>query len=331
MFRRHYKKRSTNLAFVIFRLLLSLTIFAALIGGVYYAYREFSGFDPIKLNPKSLGLLLLSNAPREKFIVPKDMTKPSGQSGGTQSVEKPTQPKKLSFKFAVVADSHSENELLERALVQASEEKVEFIIGLGDYTEVGITQELENAKNKLMNSGIRFFVTPGDHDLWDSRNKGINPRSNFNKVFGPSYQSFEIERAKFIIIDNSDNYLGVDSTQMKWLDGELLRLRQGTHNARFVMLHEPLSHPSSERVMGKVEPKLKDQAKDLIKKFKNAGVSEVFAGDIHFFTRYAEPETKLSMTTIGALASQRNTQNPRYAIISVYEDGSYNVEDVEVK
>ena len=316
-------------------------MFAVLIGGVYYAYREFSGFDVVKLDPKVIALLLSSDS-KEKILeqlrgllkndpgknTQKMIQKNQGKPAGGQSV---SAPKKLAFKFALVADSHSENELLGKALAQAREEKVEFIIGLGDYTEVGTLQELENAKEKLASSGIRYFVTAGDHDLWDSRNKGANSKVNFNKVFGLSVESFEHQNAKFIILDNSDNYLGVDETQMKWLDQEFAKMSQSQTNVRFVMLHEPLFHPSSERVMGKVEPKLKDQAKDLIKKFKNTGVTEVFAGDIHFFTRYIEPGTKLQMTTIGAVASQRNTQNPRFGIVSVYEDGSYDVEDVEVK
>ena len=96
-------------------------------------------------------------------------------------------------------------------------------------------------------------------------------------------------------------------------------------------MHEPLYHPSSDRVMGKTEPNLKKEAQDLIKLFKSSGVSEVFAGDIHFFTGYVEPQTGLKMTTVGSLASLRNVQSPRFVVVSVFDDGGYEVEDIEVK
>lgn len=350
MFRRRYHRRSSFLPFVIFRLFLSLIIFAFLLGGAYYAYREFSGYDPIKLNPKSLGLLLLSNSSKDKIldqitgllntdfgkqtqkVIPRGRLNQSGQVGGIQNIDKPNPPKKLSFKFALVADSHSENDLLTKALSQANEQKVAFIIGLGDYTEVGTISELEAAKAAFTGSGLRFFVTPGDHDLWDSRDKGrASPLFNFNQVFGPSFQSFSQNGVKFIILDNSDNYVGLSDAELKWLNNELEKSKKENPKLILVFLHEPPYHPSSERVMGKVSPNLKDQAKQVLKRIKQTGVKGVFAGDIHFFTRYNDPETGLDMTTIGAIASQRNTQNPRYAIISIYDDGSYDVEDIEVK
>jgi len=37
------------------------------------------------------------------------------------------------------------------------------------------------------------------------------------------------------------------------------------------------------------------------------------------------------MTVVGALTSTRNTQAPRFAVVDVYDDGSYNVKDQEIK
>ena len=99
----------------------------------------------------------------------------------------------------------------------------------------------------------------------------------------------------------------------------------------FTFVHEPLYHPSSARIMGKSEDNLKKEAKSLAKSLKDAGIKELFAGDIHYFTRYQDPDSGLAMTTVGAVASQRNTQNPRYAVVHVYEDLSYDVEDVEIR
>ncbi|MBI2599986.1 hypothetical protein HYW43_03645 [Candidatus Daviesbacteria bacterium] len=83
--------------------------------------------------------------------------------------------------------------------------------------------------------------------------------------------------------------------------------------------------------MGSVENKLKLQAKSLIFQFKAAGVLKIFAGDIHYFSEYEEPETKLSMVTVGAVGIERNPQSPRFAVVTVMADGSTKVEDAEIK
>lgn len=351
MFGRRQYRRKSNPIFGLFRLLLSLLIFALLLGGVYSAYKQFSGVDPVKLSPKAVianftspekiaetlfGLLSMDF----KKNTEKVQGKVSGQStqiipvdqNQSQVNQRPQPKPAIAFKFMLVADSHSENDLLAKALKQAKEAKAQFVIGLGDYTDVGTVGELQNAKKEFDKAGLRYFVTSGDHDLWDSRNRGLAPTADIAQVFGPTYQAFSFGNAKFIILDNSDNYSGFGEAQLKFLNDELTKTRiQSDINVIFVLMHEPLYHPSSIRMMGKVTPGLVNEAKKVTKMLKDGGVKEVFFGDIHYFTRYFDPETGLGMTTMGAIAAQRNTQNPRFGIVTVYEDGSYQVEDVEIK
>jgi len=351
MFRKHKShRRGPNILFVTFRLFLSLIIFGVLAFGALEAYKQFSGSDPLKLSPKALisnfssaeklteyisGIISTVNKsnklPPEFLGEDSENFKPVVQTEMNieENIPKPKPKSVVSFKFAITADSHNENELLAKALIQAKEEKAQFVIGLGDYTEVGTLDELEKTKSEFDKAGLRYFVTAGDHDLWDSRDKNQEPTLNFNKLFGPAFQSFSFGNAKFIILYNSDNYLGLGS-QFEWLNSEFTKENPDI-NVSFALLHEPLYHPSSTRVMGKVTPGLKDEAKKLTQILKTNGVKEVFSGDIHYFTRYTEPESGLQMTTIGALTAIRNTQEPRFAIITVFEDGSYEVEDVEVK
>ena len=83
--------------------------------------------------------------------------------------------------------------------------------------------------------------------------------------------------------------------------------------------------------MGKVESSLKQQAQAMIFQLKSAGVKKVFAGDIHYFSEYEEPTTKLPMVTVGATVTDRNPQAPRYGVVTVFDDGSTKVDDVEIK
>ena len=82
--------------------------------------------------------------------------------------------------------------------------------------------------------------------------------------------------------------------------------------------------------MGKVTPSLKNQAAHLIDIFKKNGVDEVFAADTHYFTRYTEPTMNLKMTTSGAVTSDRNPQTPRFIMVDVFENGTYQVKETEV-
>lgn len=330
---------------IIFRLILSLIMFAILGLGAYQAFTHFSGTDPTKVDPRAAAVsFVLSDEVLSTvksvlgFEIPKEEIEKKVLSVGVKNTEKdhveesePIQSKNLLLKFALVADSHNDNENLKKALNQAKGEGAKFVIGVGDYSDVGTIEELQKAKSVFDSAGIPYYVTAGDHDLWDARDKGFSAAERFIKVFGTPYQSFGDSDIRFVIVFNSDNYGGVDAFQMNWLEDELRRVRESNPKQILVFLHEPLNHPSSDRVMGKSNQKIRKQAEYLAGLFKESGVEGVFAGDTHFFTRYKDPRTDLPMTVVGALTRARNTQAPRFAMVDVFEDGSYNISDVEIK
>lgn len=345
MFKKKYHKRSSNSLFVIFRLFLSLVMFSLLLGGVYTAYKHFSGLDPLKLDPQAvLKNVLVARTPQQfisvlsslkintSFLKQDNKTIPSTNEPKNQEQQKITAPAYV-FRFLLVTDSHNDNANLKKAISQAKIKypDLSFIIGLGDYTDVGTVAELNNAKIELDNSGLRYFVIPGDHDMWDSRDKQTDPVTNFRQVFGPTFQSFVFDNFYFILLNNGDNYTGFLKDQQDWIGVQLEKAKTTESKDIFVFVHEPLYHPSSDHTMGFVEKGLKTQAQSLIYQLKTANVKKVFAGDIHFFSEYEEPATKLSMMTVGAVVTDRNPQVPRFAVVTVYEDGSTKAEDVEIK
>ncbi len=310
--------------------------------GLFQAYKSFSGVDPLSINPQtSLKKLLTSESMVDLLtnlftVSPSqsiDKFKEALNSSGTNKVELNTAKKNppLKFKFAITADSHKDMTNLAKALAQAKQNGAKFVIGIGDLSDVGTPEELEQTRNQFDKSGLPVYTVPGDRDFWDSRNKKLNPTTNFNQVFGNSYKSFSYENIRVIMIDNADNYNGLDDLQLKWVNDELTRVKETNTKLLFVVADLPLYHPSSDHFMGKVEPKLKDQAYQLISTFKQFGVDEVFSGDTHLYSKYVEPKLGIKMTTVGAVTSERNLQNPRYAMVDIFEDGSYNIEDIEIK
>lgn len=329
--------------FTIFRLGLSLLIMGVLLLGVYQAYKSFSGIDPLKVSPQSLLSSFLSSDDAYKLITGILSAKPEDSLNQAKSFIKDgkidlpkstpikAQTSPLDFKFAIVTDSHDDNDDLKKALTQAKEANAQFIIGLGDYTNVGTLDELRSAKLTFDTVKLPYYVTAGDHDLWDSRNRNLPAFKDFTDVFGTPYQSFAFNDTRIILVYNSDNYLGLDSAQLVWLEGEMENINIDKPKNIFVMLSSPLYHPSSDHFMGKVTPKLIDQAEHLRKLFKDNNVAEVFAGDVHFYSRYTDPKYNLKMTVVGALVKDRNAQASRYSMVDVYTDGSYNIVDTEIK
>lgn len=359
MFKKPEYKRSTNIPFVIFRLLLSIVMFVVLLVGIYSAYKHFTGMDPLKLDfIGTLNRLVAARTPKQltdalssfkidlsQFnLKPKTPNKPSDQIDPGSGLEIASNNQNLNsdvnaatanilFRFLLIADSHNDNDNLDKAIKQATSAypDLKFIIGLGDYTEVGTIEELKNTKAVLDSFALRYFLVPGDHDLWDCRNRNLVAVDCFKEVFGLPYQTFTYDDFKFLLIDNSDNYQGLDSNQLEWIAKELDKAKLEGVKGIIVLMHEPLYHPSSEHVMGSEEKKLKPQANELIFQLKEAGVNKIFAGHTHYFSEYIEPKTQEVMVTIGSASTERNPQVPRFAVVSVFDNGFAKAEDIEIK
>lgn len=351
MFGKHSesKKHGSPFPLLILRMLLSLTMFLILLTASYQAFKHFAGVDPIKADPQALILTLVTEEGAVQAVnaifnlkFPDSIDELKNLAGGPGSVT----PEMLNFgsnkrpgpgpgankvlTFALVSDSHNDNDSLRKALESAKSKGAKFVIGLGDYTEVGSEAELNTARQVFMLSGLPFYLTAGDHDLWNARDKGEDPVAHYTQVFGSPYQSFGDSNIRFIIVSNSDNYQGLDDVQLSWLRDELNRIVNNRPLASFVFMHEPLYHPSSDHVMGKERGDLKVQADLLIQMIKEAGVREVFYGDTHFGASYQDPKSNLFMTAVGAVTQERNAQRPRYLLVEVYDDGRYNLQDTEI-
>jgi hypothetical protein len=336
-----HKKHSNGGVVGVVRLFLSLIILCIMGVGLLLAYRNFSGVNPMTLSPSQLVKSFLSADSAYALITnlltfsPTDSLSKATGSGTENSTSGSSEEEiiaPLSFKFAIIADPHKDMNNLKKSLEAAKREGVKFVVGIGDLSDVGTIDELRSSKEQFDIAGLPYYITPGDHDLWDSRDKGKDADQNFKEIFGAPYQSFAYDSVRFLLVYNSDNYDGLSELQLDWIETELKRLqKEATKKTVFVALATPLFHPSSDHVMGKVTPRLKNQADHLISIFKKNGVEEVFAADTHYFTRYVEPTMELKMTTLGAVTSDRNPQTPRYVLVEVYENGSYKVKETPLQ
>lgn len=270
---------------------------------------------------------------------------------GFEASTPPAIVKKTILRTALIADSHNENGLLEKALSQAKGKGVNFVIGLGDYTNLGTLDELKKAKDTFEASKLDYYLTAGDRDGWESRRLGnVN---NFESVFGKSTQVFEKEGIQFVLLDNSEIYKGINPEDWSLLEkvskvSNVSRVSQeenysatfntsgtcdtcGTPKLTFVFVHKTPFHPESGHVMGEESTQVARQADELVKLIEESKVDGLFSGDLHFFAKFKSPNGSVKMTTVGAVSAERNFQGPRFAILTVFDDYSWEVEDVEIR
>jgi predicted phosphodiesterase len=235
--------------------------------------------------------------------------------------------KKEILRFALVADSENDNSDLEKALSQARGAGATFVIMLGDLTKLGEVGDLLKTKAVFDKSQLPYYVTAGDHDLWDSRNRGDRALNNFEQIFGNPSQVFDKSGVEFLIIDNSDIYKGISDT-----DWDLLNSTLGqSAKLEFVFSHKTPYHPQSSHIMGNENKQVAKQAEEYLNLLENRKVDGFFSGDLHFFAEYKSPNNTVKITTVGAIDSERNFQGPRFAMVKVYSDYSWDTQDLEIK
>jgi predicted phosphodiesterase len=226
------------------------------------------------------------------------------------------------YNVSIMGDSHDDTVLLAQALQKAKDLKSLAVFHLGDLTNLGVIENLETAKDVLDRSGMKYYVIPGDHDLW----KSVGP-DNFKSIFGKNYQSVKINDTKFVMLDNSANYTVIDNTEMTWFKTEVL-------DANFVLLAQPLYHPTFDVVMGIVNGEevktVKDQADEILKIIRDSKVKAIIAADQHMSSDNVDPiRSDLHHIVVGAITKDKNLQtNPRFSVLEFYKDGGYGVRDV---
>jgi len=235
---------------------------------------------------------------------------------GTEK-KSPKVSEEIPLKFAVMADIHSDEKNLKKALNLIKLNNSNFLIILGDLTTLGKKDELLKIKEILEESGIKYYVIPGNHDIWWGRQYKKNL---WMEIFGKSFDSFRIDNHKFILLNNADGVegfgvIGKDGReQVAWLQEEVeecLRLYC------LAFLHMPLSHPTSLHVMGEDNPKVASEASELIELFLKNNIKEIFAGHLHFSSEYNLGG--LHTTIVGAITKDRNLQSPKF--LEIWQEG----------
>jgi len=183
------------------------------------------------------------------------------------------------FTFAILGDrtGGARAGVFESVVAEAAFLDPDFMITVGDHIE-GYTLDKEEIEEEwdeflaIMDSvPIKYYLTPGNHDIWDDQSEEI-----YRDRVGDVNRAFKIENTRFIILDVSRDYSIDDfpEDKLKWFVKELEKSQGAAHT--LVFLHKPFW--CEDFSFGR-ESRLHDL-------FLEYGVDAVFSGHYHryFYT-----------------------------------------------
>jgi predicted MPP superfamily phosphohydrolase len=181
-----------------------------------------------------------------------------------------------SVRFAAIGDSGTgDKEQYEVAKEMDSyyqQVKFDFVVMLGDniyggHSPADLRRKFEEPYGPLLNSGVKFYASLGNHD--DPDIERLYKPFNMN---GERYYTFKKNDVQFYALDS--NYM--DAKQLTWLEQNL---RSSNARWKVCFFHHPLyndgkSHGPDLDLRNQLSPLLKDY-----------GVNAVFSGHEHVYER----------------------------------------------
>lgn len=205
-----------------------------------------------------------------------------------------------SVRFAVIGDSGSgakvQYELAERLISARRVFPYTFVLMMGDNiygddSPKGFAKKFEIPYKPLLDAGVPFYATLGNHDAQDQRfYKGFN-------MGGHRYYTFTQGTVQFFVMDTT--YM--DRGQLEWLEQSL---RESRARWKVAYGHHPF-YSSGKKHGSEVD--LRQLVEPLFIKY---GVNTVLAGHEHFYQRIV-PQNGIAYFISGAASKlrRRNIKN----------------------
>ena len=179
----------------------------------------------------------------------------------------------MNYKFALFADIHiTEKNIhyLDRFKDDVIQLGIDFFVITGDLTDNGLDAEHILCQNNLQDIGIPYYVTIGNHDLYQK-----NGWELWVEYYGSSCYSINFSsHLKIIFLDSASGLIG--KTQFIWLENELKNKPAFTVVASHFPIYNGLS-PSIYRLTS-AEERYK-----LISLLKDYKVNAYVSGHYHTF------------------------------------------------
>lgn len=203
-----------------------------------------------------------------------------------------------SLSFAVIGDSGTgktgQFAVARQMKARCDKNRFEFVLMLGDniYSNgaaKNFKQKFELPYEALLNDGVKFYASLGNHDVRTGREAQIN-YDKFN-MGGQQYYSFTKGEAEFFALDSTR----MDAAQLAWIED---KMQASTARWKVAFFHHPLyssgkRHGSEVNLRATLEPL-----------FTRFGVQVVFSGHDHFYERI-KPQQGIQYFVAGASGQLR--------------------------
>lgn len=186
----------------------------------------------------------------------------------------PQSSKSGSFQFAVLSDIQSAVTEVRKILLRISDEpEVDFVLSVGDLTDLGTKDQLEFFESKLRMLKVPFYTTLGNHELF------FSDKPPFQDLFGRANFHFHYRGVAFSFVDSASATLSplAHHWLMEWLEHD----RSRTH---VFATHMPLVDPFGVRGGGFAS---RIEAHQLVAKLAEGRVDAAFYGHIHSFCAFS--------------------------------------------
>jgi predicted phosphodiesterase len=238
---------------------------------------------------------------------------------GAPQITLPNQ--KDSLKFAIIGDSGTGSKAQYQIAQQLTDSRApfayEFILMMGDNLYGGsdakdFQKKFEDPYKPLLNSGMKFYATLGNHD---NPNERFYERWNMN---GQRYYTFKPKPGiRFFSLDS--NYM--DPKQLEWFEKELTT---SGSDWKIAFFHHPIY--SSGGAHGS-DVQLRQQLEPLFLKY---GVDVVFAGHEHFYERIKPQRGIYYFISGGAAKLREGDVNARSELTAKSYDSGYHFMLIEL-
>jgi len=243
----------------------------------------------------------------------------SAVPSGAPQITLPNQ--KDSLKFAIIGDSGTGSKAQYQIAQQLTDSRApfayEFILMMGDNLYGGsdakdFQKKFEDPYKPLLNSGMKFYATLGNHD---NPNERFYERWNMN---GQRYYTFKPKPGiRFFSLDS--NYM--DPKQLEWFEKELTT---SGSDWKIAFFHHPIY--SSGGAHGS-DVQLRQQLEPLFLKY---GVDVVFAGHEHFYERIKPQRGIYYFISGGAAKLREGDVNARSELTAKSYDSGYHFMLIEL-
>jgi outer membrane protein assembly factor BamB len=149
------------------------------------------------------------------------------------------------FRFIQIGDAYARVDYAKEFATRANalSPQPTFVVSTGDIAVGNGAKAHLEFRDALTGLRVPFYAVPGDLDVRYSP----NGKREFEAEFKNRYQSFDQNGCHFVLLDSTvlnQDRGHIDGAQLKWLEGDMKKVKKGT--SIFVFVHHPIgSNPES--------------------------------------------------------------------------------------